>query len=62
MRYEGDINTAQLSGNQYAARRCSTITRLTRNSIGTGSSPLGSSKFCSLHIIQFEKLVKCKCD
>ena len=48
MRYEGDKY-----GNQYAARRCSMITRLTRNSIGMGSSPflarvrvgIGSSNF-----------------
>ena len=28
------------SGNQYAARRCTMITRLTRNSLCTDSSPL----------------------
>ena len=33
------------SENQYAARRCSMITRLTRNSIGRGSSPLRNSNF-----------------
>ena len=33
MRYEGDINKAQQVDNQYAARRCSMITRLTRNSM-----------------------------
>ena len=36
--------------NQYAAWRCSMITSLTRNSIGTGSSPLGSSNFWFLHL------------
>ena len=49
MRYEDDKYGA-MNGNQYAARRCSKITRRTRNSIGTGSSPLGSSNFCSLHL------------
>ena len=38
------------NGNQYAARRCSIITRLTRDS-DTSSSPLGSSNFCSLHLM-----------
>ena len=36
------------SGNQYAARRCSMITRLTRNLSITGSSLQWSSNFCSL--------------
>ena len=36
------------SGNQYAARRCSMITRLTRNLSVTGSSLQWSSNFCSL--------------
>ena len=37
------------SGNQYAARRCSMITRLTRNLSVTGSSLQWSSNFCTLH-------------
>ena len=39
------------SGNQYAARRCSMLTRRTRNSIGTGSSLQWNSNFSSLHIL-----------
>ena len=50
------------NGNQYAARRCSMITRRTRNSIGTGSSLQWSSNFCSLHIYFISNNFSLNCD
>ena len=48
MRYESDINTAQ-QVEINMPRGCSMITRRTWNSIGKGSSPLGSSNFWFLY-------------